>query len=230
MRDQERRTARDRLAVPVAAAVVAGAAFVLLLVQVLTAGPLLEADPAVRTVVIAHRVAAGVGAAVVVSRVAAFPGEVVAGLLLAAALAVRARSPNPLVMGVVGMLALLAVPVTKELVGRVRPPASLPAALLADDLGRTTSFPSGHAATAAVFAGLIYIFAAPHLARLGRRLVGVAAAGYATVVGAARLYLGVHWLTDVLAGWALGIVVVAGLAILAHLRPILPRTEDDPAR
>ncbi len=38
-----------------------------------------------------------------------------------------------------------------------------------------------------------------------RLLVGIGAAAVVIVIGASRLYLGVHWLTDVLGGYALGL-------------------------
>lgn len=72
------------------------------------------------------------------------------------------------------------------------------------------SFPSGHAEASASFYPLLAFLLAR---RFPRRAVPIwsAAVGLALFVGLGRLYLGVHWPTDVLAGWALG----AGLAALA---------------
>lgn len=69
----------------------------------------------------------------------------------------------------------------------------------------SSAFPSGHATqAAAVWLMLAVVTAAG--APSSRRRMGVwaAAVSIVAVVGISRLYLGVHWLTDVLGGWAVG--------------------------
>ena len=92
-------------------------------------------------------------------------------------------------------------------VGRDRPDWQRPV-----DTAHFASFPSGHAMTAALSCALLLWL----LRREGvRGLPAALAAGAAAVsvagVGFTRLYLGVHWLSDVLAGWLLGLA----LALLA---------------
>ena len=78
----------------------------------------------------------------------------------------------------------------------------------------TASFPSGHSMMAAV----VYLTLGALLARVepDRRvkvLVLTAAVVLALLVGVSRVYLGVHWPTDVLAGWTVG----GGWAVLFWL-------------
>lgn len=78
------------------------------------------------------------------------------------------------------------------------------------------SFPSGHALGAAAFFGLLACLLSR--AYPGRRGPIWAFCGFMILgIGISRLYLGVHWPTDVLAGWVLG----AGLAVagVTGMRP-----------
>jgi undecaprenyl-diphosphatase len=71
------------------------------------------------------------------------------------------------------------------------------------------SLPAGHAVAAAAFAACAVIVAWPTRARTA---VTVAAVAYVGVVGASRLVLAVHFPTDLVAGWALAVAAVAGVA------------------
>ncbi|MFF4259365.1 phosphatase PAP2 family protein [Streptomyces sp. NPDC001663] len=61
-------------------------------------------------------------------------------------------------------------------------------------------FPSGHATTAALSAGLLIIAVCVRGPR-GRTLLALVIGGWGALVGLTRVYLGVHWFTDVLGGW-----------------------------
>lgn len=69
----------------------------------------------------------------------------------------------------------------------------------------TTSFPSSHAAvSAAVYLTLGALFARIAAARVVKMYVVALAVGLTLIVGASRVYLGLHYPTDVLAGWCIG--------------------------
>ncbi|MFF3955369.1 phosphatase PAP2 family protein [Streptomyces sp. NPDC001890] len=93
----------------------------------------------------------------------------------------------------------------KSAVGRERPQWPDPV-----DSAHYAAFPSGHAMTAAVTCGLLLWLLRRHGAgpRLWRTALAVACVSVVGV-GLTRLYLGVHWLSDVLAGWLMGVSLVA---------------------
>lgn len=108
--------------------------------------------------------------------------------------------------------ALLLYTLTKYFVHRPRPPMDI----WLTNVGRTTSFPSGHATQSlGTFLALALVGGA-WIARLAwpfRALAVVLAAG----VGWSRVYLGVHWTTDVFAGWLIAAVWVAIVVRLAGI-------------
>ena len=65
------------------------------------------------------------------------------------------------------------------------------------------SFPSGHATTATLTAGLLVVALLVRGPR-GRTPLALAACCWGALVGLTRVYLGVHWFTDVLGGWLFG--------------------------
>jgi membrane-associated phospholipid phosphatase len=83
---------------------------------------------------------------------------------------------------------------------------------------RSYSFPSGHASVSLAVYGTIAFIAARNLANVRARLAVFVAAGILIVlIGISRLYLGVHFLTDVIAGFSLGLAWVTLCVLLLHL-------------
>ncbi|SCE84448.1 phosphatase PAP2 family protein [Micromonospora chokoriensis] len=116
-------------------------------------------------------------------------------------------------------------PLLKLLVGRDRPE-------LLDPVARAAgySFPSGHALNATLAAGVLLLVLLPYAGRGAARVtLWVAAVLLTVVTGLSRVALGVHFTSDVLGGWLLGVAVVAATAAAftswrAHngLRPVRP--------
>jgi membrane-associated phospholipid phosphatase len=164
-----------------------------------------------------------------VARLATDTGSVAVLLLAAVAAAIvfwRRGLRVAVAIAPVAALALasVAAAVTKIIVDRQRPPAALHLVSESD-----ASFPSGHATnSAAVFLTIalvasVYVFRRPVL----RAVSILVAAVLSGAVGVSRLILGVHWPSDVLAGWALGLTVALGvtiaLSLMARLVPRQPR-------
>jgi undecaprenyl-diphosphatase len=86
-----------------------------------------------------------------------------------------------------------------------------------------SAFPSGHAAYATVYSWLAVTVALRVVPGITRRSLLVAAGLVLTLlVGLTRVYLRVHWLSDVSSGWALGLSCFAATAavvlLIAHIR------------
>jgi membrane-associated phospholipid phosphatase len=77
------------------------------------------------------------------------------------------------------------------------------------------SFPSGHASMAAALAVTLtaLLWRTPY-----RWLAGILGVLYTVIMGVSRVYLGVHYPTDVLGGWAEGIAWAGGVALLLWRR------------
>ncbi|PWK64465.1 undecaprenyl-diphosphatase [Streptomyces sp. CG 926] len=97
------------------------------------------------------------------------------------------------------------------LIARPRPPE-------ADWLTHASrhAYPSGHATTSAMAAGLIVAALISRRPRGHRAWIALTLA-WAAAVGASRVWLGVHWTTDVIAGWLLALTWTA-LAVAAAAR------------
>ena len=120
-------------------------------------------------------------------------------VVLGVAETIRERSVRviPFIVAVLGGEELLTTTV-KDLADRVRPAFNPAAASLGP------SFPSGHSATAAAFYAAAALLLGRWRGRPTRAVLTGLAVGIAVAVAASRVLLDVHWLSDVIAGLALG--------------------------
>ena len=125
-----------------------------------------------------------------------------------AALAWRARRRDAVFLLIAMIVSPLLNLALKHLFERVRPPAE--SAVLSVN---GYAFPSGHAMSSATFALALAVIAWP--TRWRWPAAGLAAT-FALLMGLSRVYLGVHWLTDVLAGWVLAVAVVAATQLIVE--------------
>jgi len=133
------------------------------------------------------------------------------------------RSRRAALRGVAGIAiaGTVANVVAKGLTGRARPTGEIPVLRRLIDVPKTTSFPSGHSASAAAFATGVAL-------ELPRLAVPVGAVAF--LVGASRVATGVHYPSDVVAGFSLG--AAAGSLTLRWwpLRPSKPADATRPWR
>ncbi|MBV9857271.1 MAG: phosphatase PAP2 family protein [Streptosporangiaceae bacterium] len=215
--------ATRRTLAPLAIVTAAALLFALLLLLVgLQWAPLESAD---------HGAATGLnslvaGHSVVVSIVKAVTwlgsGGVLWTLIGAAALvlALRRRWRLTAYLLVTGAGALVLDPVLKALVGRLRPVVAHPIAH-----GNGNSFPSGHALGSIVCYGALFLVFLPATRGTWRRVLTAVIVTLIAAIGISRLLLGVHYLSDVLGGWALGIT---WLGITAFAFEISRQVTGDP--
>jgi undecaprenyl-diphosphatase len=122
-------------------------------------------------------------------------------------------------------ITLLGLPLNmliKEVIGRPRPDGSLVSVVL-PTIG--LSFPSGHAMASTMLYGFLAALAWMHVKSPSRRFQ--AAAGFACtaiMISISRVYLGAHWISDVVGGWTAGLVC---LVILVEIYRFKRPPEED---
>ena len=104
------------------------------------------------------------------------------------------------------------VPVLKYGIQRQRPVALY-------DGAEWFSFPSGHATMAALIFGILAVLVSHCMGRWGRALVYAICGILVVAIGYSRVYLGAHWLSDVLGGLLFGTVMVAAFGVAIEAIP-----------
>jgi membrane-associated phospholipid phosphatase len=171
-------------------------------------------DPWLANAIAAHRV----GWLAVVFSILTWLGSAIflvpLGVVVAAWPWLRHRTLRPGILlavaigGAAGLYDIL-----KPLVRRLRPEAALQYG--GPDEG--WAFPSGHATQSAGFYAMLVVVLSTYAWPRRRVPLAIVAAATVLVIAASRLYLGVHWLTDVVGGVALGLTWFAITMMAAEL-------------
>lgn len=152
-----------------------------------------------------------------------YGGVIAADIVVVGVLVLRRRLREGLFAGLAVVGSMLLNVAAKHVFGRARP------ALWVSIAPETTySFPSGHAMGSITLAWVVvllwwHLHRAPW--RAWRWPVTALAAAFVLAVGLSRIYLGVHYPSDILAGWAAATVWTVGmfgLVFYGHLRPWKP--------
>jgi len=198
-----RRYFRGRGLTPLIAVTVAALVFTALLVLVrLRWRPLERADHGAASDI--NSLMAGQHTLVTIVKDVTLLGSTIAVLAVVAAgailLLIRRQWRLATYLVVTGAGALVLDPVLKSLVGRLRPVLAHPVAHAPGN-----SFPSGHALGSLVCYGAIFVVFIPAARGRWRTVFTVVIAVLVALIGISRILLGVHYLSDVLGGWAIGV-------------------------
>lgn len=136
------------------------------------------------------------------------PGVIIAIAITAGWAALRHDKRLALAVLALGVMDELSYPVLKLIFQRDRP-----LDLATVFLPTTFSFPSGHSVAAVAVYGMIAYAFARMYPRL-RTPIAILAPLFSLALGFSRPYLGVHWPTDVVAGFAIGaLILIAGIRL-----------------
>jgi undecaprenyl-diphosphatase len=137
---------------------------------------------------------------------------VIAALAVVALIVVRRRWTPVVLVGIAGLGSLAMTVVGKGWVGRMRPPSTL----AVPPFEVSPSFPSGHTLNATALVTVIVYLVLIWTTATWQRVVAVVVGGlFVLTMGLSRVFLGHHWLTDVVAGWAIGLAWALAV-ITAH--------------
>jgi membrane-associated phospholipid phosphatase len=205
--------------------VLAGVLFgVLLMLVRFHVGPLYSVDRGVADGV-NHYVSQHKGLVAVLQGIASLGGRpIMIWLVVAAVVAMFIRRQPRLAVFLIiaGLGALILDPSLKALVGRLRPVVDVPVAHAPGN-----SFPSGHAlGSFIVYGALLLVFLPTIKPRLRPYVIGLVAT-LVVLIGMTRIALGVHFVSDVIAGWLLG---AAWLGVTLYAFRLWRREEGRPTR
>ena len=217
---------QHRLA-PLITVIVAAMAFTILLILVRLQWPPLESADRGGAAHL-NRLVAGNGTLITAIKAVTWLGST--GVLWAVVgataivLALRKRWRLAIYLLITGAGAIVLDPILKSLVGRLRPVVANPIAH-----GTGNSFPSGHALGSIVCYGAIFLVFLPAARGRWRTAFTTVIVALVALIGISRILLGVHYLSDVVGAWAIGITWLGVTAFAFELtRQAAGRPVTDP--
>ncbi|WP_458781007.1 phosphatase PAP2 family protein [Arthrobacter sp. D3-16] len=140
-------------------------------------------------------------------------GMPILATVLTAWLTLLSRTWRPIVLvGGAALVSTTATTLGKRLVGRTRPDHSE----AVPPFETSPSFPSGHTLNTTVVIGVLVYIMCLQFQMLWARITAITTGAiFIIAMGLSRVFLGHHWMTDVMAGWFLGLAWVS-MVILAH--------------
>ncbi len=212
-----------RTLVPLVAVTVAALVFAILLVLVRFQWPPLESVDHGAAADINRLIAGDRGLVTVVKAVTLLGSTAVLCAVIglaAAGVALRRRWRLAIYLLVTGAGAFVLDRVLKALVGRLRPVVAHPIAH-----GAGNSFPSGHSLGSIICYGAVLLVFLPTARGRWRPAFITVVVTLIALIGISRVLLGVHYLSDVLGGWALGI---AWLGVTVFAFELARRSAGEP--
>ena len=173
------------------------------------------ADQGVTAWVVAHRTEWLTGVMKVATWLGSTAVIVPIALIVGCFFILRRRQWRPLaLLAVVVAVAVGLYDVVKALVGRPRPPSAI-------WIGHYSgpAFPSGHATQSIAFYAILCVVLGAGRSPRVKTALWSSAAVIVLVVGASRVYVGAHWLTDVVGGYALGALWATIVVIVLLVSP-----------
>ena len=145
------------------------------------------------------------------------------GVLIALALAFKKKWRSAAIMFLSISSTAFMLGLMKEFFLRARPFDALQV------ITNNPSFPSGHAGMAAAFFVIVAYLLAPKIhSWIKRELMMVVCVLAVAAIGLSRLVLNVHWASDVIAGWALGIfMATASILFVRYVGTILRKHSEN---
>ena len=188
------------------------AVILVLAIGILTHGPVVGLDATTARALFAHRAPWLDRLMIAVSAMGDGAERTSATVLIVVFLLWRRRPRAALALGLVMAASAILVPTLKTAFHFARPSLLYSGA-------DAFSFPSGHAASATALFVMLAFVTGRGVSRRGRWMVGGLAALMIGLTGLSRIYVGAHWLSDVLAGFALGGALAMAGILLTRREP-----------